>query len=395
MFSSTHRFRLLPLLAATLLLGSLFHFIPALIFSLLVLWIYGMLWKSCGALNTSSFHSPIDSQRTWALVACRNESSNIPAFFTALRQLNSPITGFIWVDDHSSDDSLKQVEQETTNCSFPVKLLSLPTIEQGKKAALNFGSSHIPAEADWVWFTDADCRVQPNSLECLIQAAPSGGVALGELVFEGGPSLLSRYQIMENSALLTLTHWGLSKGHLFMANGGNLLVHPSLIQPLNSQHSSSGDDIFALEKNYIRHPELFAFASCPGAAVRTSVETRWGDFVQQRLRWMRKTPLQQDKSSFQLQITLGLFAFSPLFFLGLGWFFAPHESMEYTLLAINIWLGKAIIDQWVLAPSLRQKGQDISSAWLLSILQTLWLPLLGLLALWPGHFAWKGRRFYR
>ncbi len=395
MFSSTHRFRLLPLLAAALLLGSTFHLVPAGIFTLLGLLVYGMLWKSSGALGHSSPEPSMDSTRIWVLVACRNESHSIPAFFSGLRHLNSPIAGLIWVDDHSSDDSFIKAQQEADQCSFPVKLLSLPSTEQGKKVALNFGRSFIPDEADWVWFTDADCRVQPNSLECLIQAVPSGGVALGELVFEGGPSLLSRYQKMENSALLTLTQWGLSKGHLLMANGGNLLVHPSLIQPLNSQLSSSGDDIFALERNYIRHPELFAFASSPGAAVRTSVETHWGDFVQQRLRWMRKTPLQLDKSSFQLQITLGFFAFSPLFFLGLGWFFAPHESMEYGLLAVSIWLGKAIIDQWVLAPTLRQKGQDISSAWLLSILQTLWLPLLGLLALWPGNFAWKGRRFYR
>ena len=395
MFRSTHRFRLLPVLAAFLLLGSTFHWVTAGIFTLWGLWIYGKLWKSCGALGTTSLETPIDSACTWVLVACRNESQNIPAFFSGLRRSNSPIAGLIWVDDHSSDDSFTKAQQEADRCSFPVKLLSLPPAEQGKKAALNFGRNQLPAEADWVWFTDADCWIQPNSLECLIHTAPAGGVALGQLVFDGNPSLLSRYQKMENSALLALTQWGLSKGHLFMANGGNLLVHPSLTRPLNSQHSSSGDDIFALEKNYAEHPELFGFASCPGAAVHTCVETRWVDFVQQRLRWMRKTPLQQDKSSLQLQITLGLFAFSPLFFLGLGWFFALHESMEYSLLAGSLWLGKAVIDQWVLAPSLRQKGQDISSAWLLSILQTLWLPLLGLIALWPGHFAWKDRRFYR
>jgi hypothetical protein len=301
----------------------------------------------------------------------------------------------IWIDDHSSDDSWPLAEEESSTCSFPVTLLSLPTGQEGKKAALNLGRLHIPAEADWVWFTDADCRLQPNSLACLIQAAPSGGIALGQLTFEGGPSLLSRYQKMENAALLALTQWGLSKGHLLMANGGNLLVHPRLIQPLNSQHSSSGDDIFALETTHQLQPELFGFAACSEASVRTSVETHWSAFVQQRLRWMRKTPLQQDKSSFSLQITLGLFAFSPVFFLCLGLFFAPDESMEYSLLAASLWLGKAIIDQWVLAPSLRKRGQDISAAWLLSILQTLWLPLLGLLALWPGNFAWKGRRFYR
>lgn len=395
MLSSTHLFRLLPLLAATMLLGSAFHLLPALVFTLLSLLMYGILWKSCSSLRYSSPETPRDTERIWVLVACRNESENIPSFFSGLRTLHTPIAGLIWVDDHSSDDSFKQAEQEANGCSFPVKVLSLPTTEQGKKAALNFGRLHIPAETDWVWFTDADCRVQPNSLDCLIQAAPPGGIALGLLTFEGDNGLLSRYQKMENSALLALTQWGLSKGHLFMANGGNLLVHPRLLQPLSSKHSSSGDDIFALEGAYLRHPELFAFAICPQAAVRTSVESQWPDFVQQRLRWMRKTPLQKDKSSLFLQIALGLFAVSPLYFLWLALFFAPHVSIEYSALAASLWLGKAIIDHRILAPALRLKGQEISGAWLLSIWQTIWLPALGLLALWPGYFTWKGRRSYR
>jgi hypothetical protein len=126
-----------------------------------------------------------------------------------------------------------------------------------------------------------------------------------------------------------------------------------------------------------------------------SVETRLGDFIQQRLRWMRKTPLQQDKSSLALQITIGLFAFSPLYFLLVGLFFAPHESTGYAFLAASLWLGKAVIDLGLLAPALRKKGQPISCAGWLSVAQTLWLPLLGLLALWPMHFSWKGRHFYR
>lgn len=395
MLSSSHRFRLLAFLAATLLLGSAFHFLPALIFTFLGLLMYGNLWKSCDSLGSFSLETVSEAPSTWVLVACRNESTNIHAFFSALRASNTPIAGLIWVDDHSSDDSWQQAQKESKDCTFLVKLLSLPPGQEGKKAALNAGHLHIPAEADWVWFTDVDCRIQPQSLTCLTQVAPRGGVVLGQIAFDGGPGMLSQYQKMENAALLALTQWGLSRGHLLMANGGNLLVHPRLIQPLNSKHSSSGDDIFALEKTHLHHPELFTFASCPEAAVRTSVETRWADFIQQRLRWMRKTPLQLDKSSFALQIALGLFAFSPLLFLGLGLFFAPDESVEYGLLAASLWLGKAFIDQVVLAPSIRKRGQDISSAWLLSILQTLWFPLLGLLALWPGNFAWKGRRFYR
>lgn len=395
MLRSSYPFVLMPIFAAILLLGSAFHLIPALTFTLLGLLTYARLWIKAGSQHSWIDSKSHDSRHTWILVACRNESLNIPAFFSHIQALNTPVAGLIWVDDHSTDDSVKLAEQEAKSCPFPVKLLSLPEGTQGKKAALNLGRCHIPSEAEWVWLTDADCRVQPHSLSCLLQTAPAGGVALGPLLFEGNFGLLSEYQKMENSALLSLTEWGLSQGHLLMANGGNLLVHPSLLQPLNSENSSSGDDIFALEPTYLRHPELFRFASCKEAAVLTTVESRLGDFIQQRLRWMRKTPLQKDKSSLALQITIGLFAFSPIYLLLLGLFFAPHESMGYTLLATSLWLGKAIIDHGLLAPALSKKGQPISRAGWLSVAQTLWLPLLGLLALWPSHFSWKGRRFYR
>jgi hypothetical protein len=395
MLRSSYPFVLMPIFAAILLLGSAFHIIPALTFTLLGLIAYARLWQKAGSQHSWTHSKSHDSRHTWIMVACRNESVNIPVFFAHLRALSTPIAGLIWVDDHSTDDSVKLVDQEAKSCPFPVQLLRLPKDAQGKKAALNLGRCHLPTEAEWVWFTDADCRVQPHSLSCLLQAAPAGGVALGSLLFEGGTGLISEYQKMENSALLSLTEWGLSQGHLLMANGGNLLVHASLLQPLNGENSSSGDDIFALEPSYLRNPELFGFASCPNAAVRTSVESRLGDFIQQRLRWMRKTPLQQDKSSLALQITIGLFAFSPIFLLLLGLFFAPYESTGYALLATSLWLGKAVIDLGLLAPALRKKGQSISRAGWLSVAQTLWLPLLGLLALWPSHFSWKGRRFYR
>ena len=74
------------------------------------------------------------------VIAFRNESNNIFACLTALeKQLyNNTLFEVILVNDHSEDDSVRQIETYQTTSKLNIQLLHLSS-EHGKKAALQLG----------------------------------------------------------------------------------------------------------------------------------------------------------------------------------------------------------------------------------------------------------------
>ncbi|MFZ9969928.1 MAG: glycosyltransferase [Bacteroidia bacterium] len=374
---------------------SLFHFPVALALGTVACAGYTWIWwqASRTTLNSKSDCAAAASP-VCLIVACRNEATAIPDFFEHLKAVRGPLIQVIWIDDHSDDGSLELAQRCAHEFDIETQVQALPEGKQGKKAALNAAQALIADPVQWIWYTDADCLLQPNSLEALLSAAPDRGAVLGGLHFKGHRSFLSQYQQMENAALLLLTRWGLERKKLWMANGGNLLMHRSIQQTRSKPEWSGGDDIFTLETLHAQNPAKVAMAAVAVGCVHTGVETGFFPFLDQRLRWMRKTTAQVEKSTLEMQFFMGLFAALPWVFLIRAGFFVPHESAAYGGLALLAWVHKINVDLWVVLPALRRSGQIIprSWAWALSIFQTIWLPILGLAAQLPISFSWKGRK---
>lgn len=92
------------------------------------------------------------------IIACKNESENIPGLIKAIASINYPREQceFILVDDHSTD-GMADVFSQCINVPGNVRLLSSgDKVYPAKKGALQAGIT--VAKFDYLLITDADCR---------------------------------------------------------------------------------------------------------------------------------------------------------------------------------------------------------------------------------------------
>lgn len=100
------------------------------------------------------------------LIACRDESENLPFLFRSLEKLNYPADKYeiILADDASSDNSLQSIKEfcsKNKNANY-VYLTQKDKEYKGKKAALKKAAEQ--ARFDFLAFTDADCVIPENWL---------------------------------------------------------------------------------------------------------------------------------------------------------------------------------------------------------------------------------------
>ncbi|HEY4789172.1 MAG TPA: glycosyltransferase, partial [Bacteroidales bacterium] len=92
---------------------------------------------------------------TSIIVPVRDEEENIKLLLDDLTSQNYPLEQFeiILVDDHSSDNSVQLAKEYPAS---NLKIQTLPTDSNGKKAALRLGIQE--AKGELIITTDADCR---------------------------------------------------------------------------------------------------------------------------------------------------------------------------------------------------------------------------------------------
>jgi glycosyltransferase involved in cell wall biosynthesis len=94
------------------------------------------------------------------LVAARNEALNLPYLLRDLAKQRYPkaLLEVIIINDHSTDDTVFQIENLREELDFPVHIIHLEEFElRGKKNAIKIGVRQ--AQGELIVCTDADCRV--------------------------------------------------------------------------------------------------------------------------------------------------------------------------------------------------------------------------------------------
>lgn len=351
------------------------------------------------------------------LIPLRNEALRIQPLLHSLTQIQMPVAWeIIFCDDHSVDKSLEIIQNFIAkHPHLQAKIIESPEAENGKKSALTAGIT--AAQFEIIHTTDADCRLHPNLYFHLLKTIqqPNIELVLGRVEFttnfalqgltihsdQENPAgqlewnrkshrLLQQYQLIENSALIALGYSEFLKKNPAAANGANLMFKKSAFLDLggysgNTQFAS-GDDVFTLEKFLLHNPNSVAFCAHPQASVVTHVESDFAVFKNQRIRWMKKTFLQKTQKTALKQTFMGIFL--------LGFWVMSIEavlSAHYESMAL-LWLGKLCVDAACVSLLLRNHPQKpcLPDIVLCSILQVLWLPMLGLLAA-NNQFQWKGR----
>lgn len=115
-------------------------------------------------------------------IVARNEASQIDSLFQNLRQeLSSEVLEVLWVDNASTDDSLKRVHFLAPLFPCPIRILR----QEHNHMARARNRALAEAKTPWVYFLDADCRLHPGALHRLTERVRCAPPKVGAL---GGPN---------------------------------------------------------------------------------------------------------------------------------------------------------------------------------------------------------------
>lgn len=229
--------------------------------------------------------------RVSVIVPFRNEADRLPGLLNALRQQDYPAgqTEWIFVDDHSDDDSLMSLQHCTDN---RLRILRPEHGKTGKKQALTAGI--VAATGEWILTTDADCLPDPGWIRVLIATAvkEDAVMACGLVQVRRDPGALTAFQGMETAVLQTAGAGSLLLGHPLLNTGASLCFRKDAWQTVNGyqahQHLASGDDTFLLLQFYQQYHRRVIPVIHPAAVPVTAPVQGFRELLVQRIRWNGK-----------------------------------------------------------------------------------------------------------
>lgn len=247
----------------------------------------------------SKYHPEEDSILFSVIIPFRNEYNNLKALIDSLKQQDFPeeLHEFIFIDDHSQDNSLQLLTGLTAKMQNSI-ILQNEKKESGKKSALLKGINH--AKGNIIVQTDADCTMKYNWLSTLAafynQQNPS--MVLSPVVIKGQKNILQAFQEFENAALITTTCGSAYFKKPILANGANLSYKKELIEKNIDPFKisiPSGDDIFLLQMLINNREGKIKFLKAKEAVVYTNACNNFKEIKNQKKRWLQKSRHYKNK----------------------------------------------------------------------------------------------------
>lgn len=357
---------------------------------LLLIAAYTWGWRKLSASLPAKLHT---GSKVSVVVALRNESQNVEPLVRSLlsQQANNIVFDLLFVDDHSTDDTLQLLQSWAEIHSERIKVLKASG--EGKKAALR--QAIEASDAEIILTTDADCRPQPFWLAMMV--APFGQqsvqMMLGPVRLEYGKNLFEKLQALEFCSLMGATGGAAALHKPSMANGANLAFRRnSYLQAYEKQagqNFASGDDLFLLNSfESLFGAECIGFCNAKSAIVSTNALSSFKDFVSQRIRWVSKSSAYRNLSTLIPAWVVFIFNFF-LIAMMIAAFILPWMIPVFVLFFIL----KAMAD-FPLVRAAAMFNSQKNLLWLfvpLSLIYPFYVFLIPIIAL-IFTTEWKGRR---
>ncbi|MBK7855655.1 MAG: glycosyltransferase [Bacteroidetes bacterium] len=229
------------------------------------------------------------------VIAIRNEEENISTLIKSLdsQSLSSNLFEVIIVNDHSEDATLEKIN--VAGLSFQLKTIELDETESGKKHAIHKGVLH--AQYNIIVTTDADCIHSVKWLDTIHQRFnASTNKMLVMPVKLAGKTFLENCQALEFMGLQAITASLVSANYPIMCNGANLAFlkqdYLEVFDGVGGKNLSSGDDtflLFALKEKY--GSKAVSYLKNNNVLITTQPISNLKTFIEQRVRWAKKTPV--------------------------------------------------------------------------------------------------------
>jgi biofilm PGA synthesis N-glycosyltransferase PgaC len=326
----------------------------------------------------------IDPNNLIVIIPFRNEELRIKKLIDCINNLTLIPGKFIFVNDHSEDNTIEIINN--LKSSIPFEIINLSSSLKGKKAAIRHAILHQKSEYNLTW--DADIIMKPSYFEYISKIQKKDLTILP--VIMKGVSFLEKYfesdYSLANAINTSISGWK----RPFLASGANLLFNQkAFIESDNYSshaHINSGDDMFLLRDFRLKNKNVELISS-KYLAVSTESPQTLSEFFQQRLRWINKSPEIKDQLSNSLAILSLIFN---LCFISTYISLIIRQEWKIVLIIFGI---KSIIDLLVYLPYFLKTNR--LKTWiglpLFALIQPFYLSTL-LIMMLIYKPTWKGRK---
>lgn len=352
------------------------------VFSIVVLGYFAQRMREKGYLGTPEDH--ISAADLVVIVPFRNEEKRIDVLLDSMHKMNYYPKEFIFVDDHSDDQTCDKIN--SLDAEIPFRILHLPQGVEGKKAGIRHAITN--SESNYILTIDADVVLQADYF-LTISRLENADMYLMPAVMVAEKPLHHLFEV--DLLLINAINTGLSGlARPIIASGANLLFRRKAFEKHDRlethAHMPSGDDIYLLRDFRIGKADV-RLLSDPRAAVHTETPQSLREFLHQRLRWIAKTGDVKDHLSTVLGIVQALLT---LWFVLLVAYFLLNGDPRTALV---IFAAKTAVDLLAFL-SFFNRVRRIRS-WLFIPLYELIFPFYSLVILAMMYFfkpIWKGRK---
>ena len=326
------------------------------------------------------------------LIPFRNEEQNLVKLFQDLEDQQYPKTQFevIFIDDESSDDSLKIIQKLMAKSAL--NCISLSSLG-GKKKAIQTGLNQ--AAGDLVISLDADVRFGPKLTQCYNRYyhRTKAKLIAGPVRFTNNKSVLSKVFSLEFSSLIASAAAAISMEKPMMLNAANMgferKVALEFQEHVYQSKESSGDDQFlmeAIEKKY--GAEQIHFLKSEEAIASTLAPENLSQFFNQRVRWASKTASYSSRFSQLVAVLVFLFNLSMLGSLALS-------IIEQCAFPFLIMYGIKLLIDFPILLSINFFFRQQKNMLYYPLLQFFYPWYIVAVAVWTllGGYSWKGRKY--
>jgi cellulose synthase/poly-beta-1,6-N-acetylglucosamine synthase-like glycosyltransferase len=330
------------------------------------------------------------------VIAVRNEEKNILKLLRSLSSQTWQPKEIIIVDDCSEDNTVKVIHNFLVQNPMPVKILKMENRDvvsgSPKKAALTTGISM--ASGDIIVLTDGDCYMGKYWLQSMGHSFCDSRVKFvsGPVAVESGSSLFSKVQSIEFCSLLGSGAAMLQLDYPLMCNGANIAFLKAAFHEVHGysgvDDTATGDDVYLMQKIFLRSPESLFFNKSEMAMVKTHPAESLNAIINQRTRWASKWSMPMLRFGWVLPVFLFLFYISFLISL-------PALFFSSAIIHAVILLGFKIIPDYVFLKKVTkfcQQPMGIQIFLLSELIYPVYAIYIGL-RVHVAAWQWKGRTF--
>lgn len=354
------------------------------------------IYKGLGRLDTVEIKTYAPEFLS-VIIPFRNESSNLAASVQSLENQDYPNDKYevIYVNDHSSDDSLALLTSFIRFKNFNICLAPDSKGLSGfKKRAVAFGIEK--AKGKIIVTTDADC-VHPSGWLSTISSEFDSETAMvsGPVEFNDSDRLLEKIQKLEFQGLIIAGAGLMAVGDPVICSAANLAYRKDVFNEVNgfsdNIHFLSGDDELLMQKIFRTGKYRIKFCANPDALVKTKANNTINEFFSQRKRWASKGLFYKDKILILRLILIFLFYLGIPVLAVLSFFSGTALLLLFFSLSVKLFVEYLIMKKGtrLIFRSNLMKYYLISEAF-----QILYI-IIASVAGASGNINWKGRQTKR